>query len=225
MSTLPTRSTLHPILWVAAISVTLFAVAGIGAITGVIPTAKSQTEPQPVAQPVAATPAPVAAVTQPAPGVVTKKSSEPARHHRMIVARNDPPPPTGAVPPDYAAQTPAPAASIAAVCNDCGRVESIQRIMQDGQGSGVGAVTGGALGGLLGNGVGQGNGRTIATIAGVIGGAMLGNHVEKSNKQSTTYKTTVRFEDGTSRVITTPGDPGLIEGQRVRMVNGAIQPI
>ena len=223
MNPLSTHRTLHPMQWAALIAVTLFAITGIGAITGLIPIAKSQTDAQAIPQPITAAPAPVAAETTstPAPAavprVVVKTVKEPVRHHHTTIARNDPPPPPGAVPPDYKPQ-PAP------VCNECGRIESVQRIMREGEGSGVGAVAGGVLGGALGNGVGQGNGRALATIAGVVGGAFLGNHVEKANKQTATYQTTVRFDDGTSRVFTNTVEPGWREGERVRLVNGELQP-
>jgi outer membrane lipoprotein SlyB len=76
----------------------------------------------------------------------------------------------------------------------------------------------------LGNGVGQGNGRTVATIAGLVGGAMLGNHVEKARKQIVTYQTTVRFDDGSTRVFNNTYEQGFRDGERVRLVNGAIKP-
>ena len=226
MSTPSTHRSLHPMQWVAAIAVTVFAITGIGAITGLIPVAKSQTDAQPAPQPIAAEVpaapvAPVAAVPAPAPApqVVVNTAPAPVKHHHRptTLASNDMPPPPGAVPPDYKPQ-PAP------ICNDCGRIESVQRITHDGNGSGVGAVAGGVLGGALGNGVGQGNGRVLTTIAGAIGGAFLGNHVEKSNKQTVTYQTTVRFDDGSSRVFNNANEPGWREGERIHLVNGELQP-
>jgi outer membrane lipoprotein SlyB len=218
MNTFVTTRSLHPVQWAAAIAVILFSVVGIGAITGVIPIAKSAPEPQTAAPaavvpptPVAMAPAPV--VVAPQPEVVVKHTS-PVKHHRVEVARNDPIPP---VPADYTPPVAPP------ICHDCGKIESVQRVMHDGEGSGVGAVAGGALGGLLGNGIGHGNGRAAATIAGVVGGALLGNHVEKSQKQVASYQTVVRFDDGSSRVFTSATEPTWRIGSRVHMSDGEIQ--
>ena len=221
MNTLSTHRSLHPMQWVAAIAVTIFAIVGVGAIIGVIPVAKSASpDVPPVPQPVAAaTAAPAATVPAPAPIVVVNTVKTPLRHHHSTtLASNEQPPPSSAVPADY---TPPPAP---AVCADCGRIESVQRIVHEGEGSGLGAVAGGVLGGALGNGVGQGNGRKITTIAGMIGGALLSNHVEKSQKQSVTWQTVVRFDDGTSRVINSATEPSWQNGERVKLVNGNIQP-
>ena len=225
MSTFVTPRSLHPIQWAAAIAVILFSVVGIGAITGLIPIAKSAPEPQatPPATDMAVPPTPVASVpaasapapiVAPQPEVIVKHVS-PVKHHRVEMARNEPPVPP--VPADYAPPVAPP------VCHDCGKIESVQRVMHDGEGSGVGAVAGGALGGLLGNGIGHGNGRAAATIAGVLGGALLGNHVEKSQKQVASYQTVVRFDDGSSRTFTSATDPTWRIGSRVRMSDGEIQ--
>jgi outer membrane lipoprotein SlyB len=222
MNALSTTRSLHPIQWVAAVAVTLFAITGIGAITGLIPTSKSaetSAMQTPVEQPIAAAPLvpPVPSVAdatppQPAPKVVVKHAAPVVHHRPTQIARADtertvtpPPPPV--------------------ICDDCGRIESVQRIEHEGQGSGAGAVAGGVLGGVLGHNVGDGNGRKVATIAGLIGGAMLGNHVEKAQKKTFDYQTTVRFEDGTSRVFNSGNEPSWQDGQRVRLVNGELRPI
>lgn len=227
MHTLSTTRPLHPVQWVAAISVSLFALAGIGAIIGWIPTSKSAEStvvaavaPPPVATQSAAiapTARPQISVLEPATAPVPKVVVKPLtpikqRVESEKVARTDssiyqpaPPPPQK-------------------ICNDCGRIESIQRIVNEGEASGVGAVAGGVVGGALANNVGRGNGKKVATLAGIIGGAMLGNHVEKSRKETVTYQTTVRFDDGTIRSFSNPNQQGFYEGERVRVVNDAIQP-
>ena len=215
MNTISTHQSLHPMQWISAIAVTLLAVTGIAAITGVLPVAKSAA-PETPAAPVAAiaTPAVTPPVVAQAPQVIVKHVTVPVEHRRVArteyapLARNDAAP-EAYVPP--------------AICRDCGRIESVRRMVREGEGSGVGAVAGGVLGGALGNGVGQGNGRAVATVAGMIGGAMLGNKVEKSNKEVVTYQTTVRFEDGSSRVFTNSNEPGWHEGERVRVIDGMIQ--
>lgn len=218
MNTLSTHRTLHPVQWVAAVAVTLLAVTGIAAITGLIPISKSAEAPAVPPAVAAAAPTPVAATPvaetpAPTPQVAVEQPA-PIHHHHHVehIASAEPA-------PQYAPPPPPPS-----ICNDCGRIESVQRIVHEGEGSGAGAVAGGVLGGALGNGVGQGNGRVLTTIAGVIGGAMLGNHVEKSQKQSVSYQTTVRFDDGSTRVFNNPNEQGFRDGERVRLVNGSIQP-
>ena len=222
MNTLSTHRSLHPVLWVAAIAVILLSITGIAAITGLIPTSKSAESPaipQPVAS--AATPTPLAATPPaetptPVPQAVVQQSAPPKHHHverhAEQIVRAEPA-------PELAPPPPPPS-----ICNDCGRIESVKRIVHEGEGSGVGAVAGGALGGVLGNNLGRGNGRTLATIAGVVGGAMMGNQVEKSRKQAISYQTTVRFDDGTSRVFNSTYEQGFRDGERVRLVNGEIKP-
>lgn len=84
-------------------------------------------------------------------------------------------------------------------------------------GSGVGAVLGGIAGAILGHQVGGGTGRTVATIVGGVSGAWAGNEVEKrySANPNALYETTIRFDDGTTRTITTKGAPRWKEGTRV----------
>lgn len=107
-------------------------------------------------------------------------------------------------------------------CGNCGVIESVREIRTKGEGSGVGMAVGGVAGGLLGNQIGSGGGRTIATIAGAAGGAYVGNEVEKSSKSSTSYRITVRMEDGTYRTITQGSRPGHGVGDRVKLVDGNI---
>jgi len=84
-------------------------------------------------------------------------------------------------------------------------------------GSGVGAVIGAVTGAILGNQIGGGTGRTVATIVGGVSGAWAGNEVEKrfAAHPNAMYETTIRFDDGTTRTITTKGAPRWKEGTRV----------
>jgi outer membrane lipoprotein SlyB len=83
--------------------------------------------------------------------------------------------------------------------------------------SGIGAVIGAVTGAILGNQVGGGTGRTVATIVGGVSGAWAGNEVEKrfADNPNAHYETTIRFDDGTTRTITTKGAPRWKEGTRV----------
>lgn len=218
METQP-ASRLHPMLWVAAISVTAASAVAIGSMTGWLhtnaqespaPSAVASTETAKPAEPprTAAQEPPVAMPAKPSPNRARARPPEPATH--------------AAAPPDY---TPPPRdAAPPPRCNDCGVVDSIRAVSREGDGSGVGAVAGGALGGVLGNGVGHGNGRALATIAGVVGGAMLGNKIEKDQKKTTYYESSIRMEDGTRQIVTTDAFPVWKPGEPVRVNQGVVSP-
>ena len=105
-----------------------------------------------------------------------------------------------------------------------GTVSSVQPIEHK-QGIGVGAVVGGVVGGLLGNQVGAGDGRKAATAAGVVGGAVVGHQVQKRTGDSNDgVQYSVTMESGEQRTFTAATDLNLRVGQRVRLVDGALQP-
>ena len=105
------------------------------------------------------------------------------------------------------------AAAPAAVCKQCGVVESVHAVTHKGQGSGVGAVAGGVLGAAVGNQMGKGSGRAAMTVLGAVGGGLAGNEIEKRTKSETVYAVQVRMEDGTLRQIDRPG--AIAQGARV----------
>ena len=110
-----------------------------------------------------------------------------------------------------------------AQCAECGVIESVREIDTKGAGSGIGAVGGAVVGGLLGHQIGGGSGQDIATVVGAVGGAVAGNEVEKRVKSTKSYEITVRFEDGSSRVMQESALPSWRTGDRVKVVNGVIQ--
>ena len=111
---------------------------------------------------------------------------------------------------------------LAAVCADCGVVESIRVVEQRGSGSGLGAVAGGLTGMLVGNQFGRGDGRTAMTVLGGVGGAYAGNEIEKNVKRSTTYEMRVRLDKGGVATAHMASNPGVAVGDKVRVVNGAV---
>lgn len=113
------------------------------------------------------------------------------------------------------AQAPAPAQ-----CNDCGVVQSIRYIEQEGQSSGVGAVAGGVLGGVLGHQIGSGRGNTVATVAGAAGGAYVGNKVEKNKNKRAYWSVALKMDSGQARTFTYSNQPTVKEGERVKLVDG-----
>jgi len=117
------------------------------------------------------------------------------------------------------AQAPAPAQA-PAKCTDCGVVQSIRYVEQEGEASGVGAVAGGVLGGVLGHQIGSGRGNTVATIAGAAGGAYVGNKVEKNQKKKASWSVAIKMDSGQSRTFTYSSQPTAREGERVKLVDG-----
>ena len=102
-------------------------------------------------------------------------------------------------------------------------VESVREIDVKGEGSGVGAVGGAVVGGVIGHQIGDGRTQDIATVVGAVGGAVAGHQIEKHVKSTTSYEITVRFEDGSSRVIHEASAPSWRTGDRVKVINGVIQ--
>lgn len=117
-----------------------------------------------------------------------------------------------------------PAAPLAAAkCAECGVIQSVHEVAAKGEGSGLGAAGGAVVGGLLGSQVGGGDGKKIMTVVGAVGGAVAGNEIEKRVKSTKSYEITVRFDDGSSRVISEANAPTWRAGDKVKVVNGVIQ--
>ncbi len=248
---LATTRSMHPLTAIAAISVTLFSLTGIAALTGLIPTSHGQTQVQP-AKP-AEEPAKTAAAAQtpiPAAPAIDPRIAEKIAAHRaasrsakpvaqaakpldepvkttrdnapMNIAQSDPmpamapPPPMMAPPPPPAAAPPKP------LCHDCGVIESVREFEKKGAGSPLGAIAGGVAGGLLGSQTGQGRGKSVMTLLGTIGGAFAGHEIEKNVNKVKGYEIAIRFDDGSSRLITQDNPPAWHQGDRVKFVNGII---
>ncbi len=200
------RKSLHPLAWVAGITAILFGAAGIAAIMGWIPTSTGSSGNNVALEklkPDAAIPAAPKTQRTPAhPSSTTKPSVPKAQTPPVQVADNAPP--------------------VTSRCAECGVIESVREVQHPGQSTGLGAVGGAVVGGLLGNQVGSGRGNTVATIAGAVGGTVAGNEIEKRVKSGKGYEITVRFEDGSTRVINSASAPSWRTGDRVRVVDGVI---
>jgi outer membrane lipoprotein SlyB len=242
METTTTRS-IHPLTAIAAVSVTLFSLAGIGAITGLIPTSHSQPA-QIQAAKLADEPAKLAAIAQPveATTVTTTTVNVPKPAVHKVAARRAKPVEQAARPAEDPATTinddapvrvaqndpspryePAPRAERAKpACYDCGVIKSVREIEKKGEGSGLGAAAGGVAGGLLGRQTGAGRGRDAMTVLGAIGGAVAGHQIEKNVKKVKSYEIAIRFDDGSSQLITQGNPPAWHSGDKVKLVNGII---
>ena len=196
------------VIWIAGIALTLFCAVGIAAVMGWIPNSmggigdKTALEQQ-------------SANTQPSAN--TAPASAP-KARRAAAA------PAAPVVQAAPVVLPAPTRTAAiASCAECGVVESVREVAEKGKGTGLGAVGGAVVGGLLGNQVGGGRGQDAMTVVGAVGGAVAGNEVEKRVRTTKSYEVTVRLNDGSSRVISAAGVPVWHTGDKVRIVNGAIQ--
>ena len=103
----------------------------------------------------------------------------------------------------------------AAVCRECGVVESINAVKVQGQTNGVGAVAGGLGGALVGNQIAGRHDRTLGGVVGAVGGGLLGNAIEKHERTATVYDVNVRMSDGSLRTVRESTSPSL--GEKVRV--------
>jgi len=108
------------------------------------------------------------------------------------------------------------------VCATCGTVETIRALERKGDATGLGAVAGGVSGAVVGNQIGRGHGNTAMTILGAAGGALAGNEIEKNVKKHSSYRVTVRMDDGSFRTVSQPDSPAVAVGERVRVVEGTV---
>jgi outer membrane lipoprotein SlyB len=77
---------------------------------------------------------------------------------------------------------------------------------------------------VLGNQVGHGMGKNIATVLGAAGGAYAGKEIEQKQRATKSWEITVRLDDGSYKTIESSTAPFWHGGERVRLVNGALQP-
>ena len=114
----------------------------------------------------------------------------------------------------------------AVVLADRGAVEHIEVLQTQLQPTGGGAVIGGLLGGVVGNRFGEGVGRAATTAIGAVGGAVLGNEIERNEAAAagtlTTYRVTVRLDNGGRRSIDFRNLNGLHVGERVHFAEGSL---
>ncbi len=213
----PANKSPHTLFWIAGIAVTVFSAVGIAAVMGWIPTSTSSpTDKLELSKPAA--PANLAVARAPAASAlsaeqVRERVREQARQEGRDEAREQ----------SRERMANRANARASARCDECGVIMSVREIETKGEGSGLGAVGGAVVGGVLGHQVGGGSGQKIATVVGAVGGAVAGNEVEKRVKSTRSYEITVRFEDGSSRVINEANAPSWRTGDQVKVVNGVIQ--
>jgi outer membrane lipoprotein SlyB len=85
-------------------------------------------------------------------------------------------------------------------------------------------VAGGVVGAVVGNQFGHGTGKTVMTVAGAAGGALAGNEIEKQARAKKQYNVGVRMTDGSTKTVAYEAQPTWRSGDKVRVVNGKLEP-
>jgi len=226
---------LHPLLTAAAVSVTVFSAVGVASLTGLIPHSLGSQKPDTAAVTAAQEPAspqapaevakPVEpAITAPAspkkPPVKRAAAPKPA----TPVAYNDygtPPPPPYAQAPAAPVATPKPMAQP----GNLATVQAVREVKDAGESTALGPIAGGIAGAVLGNQIGRGHGsQKVITVLGAAGGAVAGNAIEKQTRGTAHWEVDVRRDDGTNETVRSDVAPSYQPGQRVRLVDGKLQP-
>jgi outer membrane lipoprotein SlyB len=168
---------------------------------------------------------PAAATSTPAKPVHKKvakapQAPKPAPHAYeapQVAAATIPPPPPAAAP----VEAPRPVVQPGTL----GVVESVKEVSQPAEKSnGIGPIAGGIAGAVLGHQVGNGTGKTIATVLGAAGGALGGREIEQRARATKHWDITVRLDDGSTRTLTSNVAPYWHGGERVRLVDGKLNP-
>jgi uncharacterized protein YcfJ len=205
-----TKTRLHPLLTVAAVSLTVLSAVGVAALTGVLPHSRGSNEPvvaPEVQKPIehaAAMPAPAAPVAKPKP-----------KPHR-VAHQAAPAAVVTEAPREYQPPKPAPLPGVAGV------VESVKEIEQKGENPIAGPIIGGIAGAVLGHQVGSGTGRTVATAVGAGAGILGGKVVEEKVRATKHWDVNLRLDDGSTKTISSDSEPAWHAGDRVRLVDGQL---
>jgi len=207
------KKSLHPLVKAAAVSVTIFSAVGVAALTGVLPHSRG-TEAPAVAMPAVTPTSEATAVPEATPAPVAKPKPRPAH----VVSRAVPPKPMPATEPVQVAQAPA------VVPGATGVIASVKEVEKKGETSGVGPVAGGVLGGVIGHQVGSGNTSKVMTVLGAGAGILGGKMAEEKVGATKQWEITVQLDKGGTQTITSDTEPSWHQGDRVRVLDGKLQP-
>jgi len=211
-----TNTRLHPLLTAAAISITVFSAVGVASLTGLVPQSIGSQKGAPTLEiPQDTLTAIEPAITQPAAKPAKKpvhKSSKP-RQVEPVANR------------EYAEaprieQAPQPAVQP----GNLATVQAVREVKQPGEHTVLGPAAGGVAGAVVGSQFGHGNGRKVMTVLGALGGAMAGKHIEKQARGATRWEVEVRHDSGMQETVLSDVAPSFNPGDRVRVVDGRLQP-
>lgn len=119
----------------------------------------------------------------------------------------------------------APGAQAKAACGRCGVIESVREVEKARRNAAGGVVlAGGPSAAILGPQLSGRSERDLMTVLAIVVGAMFGNQIENGADSTKFYEVTVRFQDGSSRVLTELSPPPWKPGDQVKVINGRIRP-
>jgi len=232
---------LHPLLTAAAVSVTVFSAVGVASLTGLIPhslgSQKQETAAATAAQEQASLQAPAAVATPVEPAITPAPQPSAPKPVKKPVAHKSAPKPAAPVayndygtpppPPPYAQAPAAPVATPKPVAqpSNLATVQAVREVKDAGESTALGPIAGGIAGAVLGNQVGKGHGsQKVITVLGAAGGAFAGHEIEKQARGTTHWEVDVRRDDGTNETVRSDVAPSYQPGQRVRLIDGKLQP-
>jgi outer membrane lipoprotein SlyB len=106
-----------------------------------------------------------------------------------------------------------------------GTIQAVREVQDPGEGTALGPIAGGVAGAVLGNQIGKGHGsRNVLTVLGAAGGAFAGRAIEKQARGTTHWEIDVRRDDGQQQTVRSDVAPSYQPGERVRVVDGKLQP-
>ena len=103
-------------------------------------------------------------------------------------------------------------------------VQAVREVKQPGEHTAMGPIAGGVAGAVVGSQIGGGNGKKVMTVLGALGGAMAGKHIEKQARGTTRWEVEVRHDSGMQETVLSDVAPSFNPGDRVRVVDGRLQP-
>ena len=216
MQAITTATRLHPLVAVAAISVTILSAVGVATMAGLIPASKGQEQATTVELPKEVAPA----ISHPAPPAkkpaVRKATAAPRPVEPVAYREFAEPAPIAQAPVVVEAPKPQP------LPGQLATVESVREVRETGDAKGLGAVGGGVVGGVVGNKLGKG--KTLFTVLGAAGGAVAGHQIETHVRGEKRWEIGVRLEDGTQRTVASDVEPTWRPGERVRLLDGKLLP-
>jgi outer membrane lipoprotein SlyB len=164
--------------------------------------------------------------SMPAAAAVATPAAKPKPVHRVAKPRTTQPVQLAEAAPIAQASQPVEAPKPVVPAGITGTVESVKELTTPGDGrSGVGAIGGGIAGAVLGNQFGHGTGKKVMTVLGAAGGALAGKEIEKQANAKKHWEVTVRLDDGSYQTLSSPTQPYWHAGDRVRFLDGRLQPV
>jgi outer membrane lipoprotein SlyB len=102
----------------------------------------------------------------------------------------------------------------------------VREVKDAGKTTGLGPIAGGIAGAVLGDQIGgHGNTRKVLTVLGAAGGAYAGREIEQQARATKHWEIDVRRDDGAQETVRSEIAPPYTPGDRVRLVDGRLQPV